>query len=156
MKFLDSHPSGMGWFDLRSRRGTVFEGNGVAMVIPGRRQKICCATITKSDGVTLCHGAYLAAWQKYGLLQRVNTTGAPSESTTEQVARHAMRTDRRSSEVNLCGAGAKSAGTLFGCCRGFVPSVVTQRNSEVCAMVARFEMTSQQPGGSDWPGHCSS
>ena len=42
-----------------------------------------------------------------------------------------MRTDRRSSEVYLREARVESAGGLSDCCRASLPSVVTQRKSEV-------------------------
>ena len=75
--------------------------------------------------------------------------GAWPESKTEQIARQATRIDRRCSEVNLWEAGAKSAGTVSDCRCSPLPSVVTQRKSEVCAMVVRLGSALVRPSGAD-------
>ena len=75
--------------------------------------------------------------------------GAWPESKTAQVARQAMRIDRRCSEVDLWEAGVKSAGTVSDCRCSPLPRVVTQRKSEVCAMVVRLGSASVPPSGAD-------
>jgi len=114
-----------------------------------REERPLARLATTTTRVPLFQGRYCTVQGEQCLVQEGDHAGTRFGSRTEQVARQTIKMDRRRSEVYLRESGVTSSGKMSGCRRAPAPSALTQRNSEVCAIVARFTFVSVPPCRAD-------